>query len=188
LVTNAPSHLSVVIASIRDSAAAAWVASNLACAFAENGESSLLALVSGEQPQAGLQLNAANPALDLDLGDGCRGFSLRSTQTSHISLLDWTAASGLQVAASTAFALAIPKLRDLTRVLLIDSAPLAESSQCLELAQFSTGVVLVLDANRDSRAEIQHQADIIKRAGFRLLGAVLNNREPELPSLIERML
>ncbi len=183
LLAQAPPHLSLAIASINDPLASSWVASHLAWAFAEHGESSLVAFGRGEKLQAGLR-GTGNAALDLDLGGG-PVFQIRSTQRSHICFLEWCEGGGATV---PALALSAGKLRDLSRVLLIACEPLACSAQCIEMARGATGVLLVLNGRQDSRAEVERQTSLLKRSGLRIVGAVLNNRERPMPSAIERML
>lgn len=71
---------------------------------------------------------------------------------------------------------------------LIDCSSLKESSDLLSVAPFVDGVILVIEANRTRREQIQHAEKTIEKAQGKLLGHVLNKRTYTIPNWIYRRL
>ena len=71
---------------------------------------------------------------------------------------------------------------------LIDCSSLKESSDLLSVAPFVDGVLLVIEANRTRREQIQHAERTIEAARGKLLGHILNKRTYTIPEWIYRRL
>jgi hypothetical protein len=71
---------------------------------------------------------------------------------------------------------------------LIDCSSLKESSDLLSVAPFVDGVILVIEANRTRREQIQHAERTIEKAQGKLLGHILNKRTYMIPDWIYRRL
>jgi hypothetical protein len=71
---------------------------------------------------------------------------------------------------------------------LIDCSSLKESSDLLSVAPFVDGVILVIEANRTRREQIQHAERSIESAQGKLLGHILNKRTYTIPEWIYRRL
>lgn len=69
---------------------------------------------------------------------------------------------------------------------IIDSAPFTGVADPTNLAQAATGVVLVVEAGRTVREVAAETAEELRRAGIRVLGAVLNRRRFYIPDWIYR--
>jgi len=69
---------------------------------------------------------------------------------------------------------------------LLDGPPVVESPDCAALATLVDGVVLVLHAGRVKRPVITRAVDLLRKAGARVLGTVLNRRVHEIPGFIYR--
>jgi Mrp family chromosome partitioning ATPase len=71
---------------------------------------------------------------------------------------------------------------------LIDCSSLKKSSDLLSVAPFVDGVILVIEANRTRREQIQHAERTIEKARGKLLGHVLNKRTYTIPAWFYRRL
>jgi Mrp family chromosome partitioning ATPase len=71
---------------------------------------------------------------------------------------------------------------------LINCSSLKESGDLLSVAPFVDGVILVVEANRTRREQIQHAERAIETAQGKLLGHVLNKRTYAIPEWIYRRL
>ncbi|HTF70218.1 MAG TPA: hypothetical protein VK638_46835 [Edaphobacter sp.] len=71
---------------------------------------------------------------------------------------------------------------------LIDCSSLKESSDLLSVAPFVDGVILVIEANKTRREQIQHAERTIEAAKGKLLGHILNKRTYTIPEWIYRRL
>jgi capsular exopolysaccharide synthesis family protein len=69
---------------------------------------------------------------------------------------------------------------------IIDSAPFTGVADPTNLAQAATGVVLVVEAGRTVREVAAETTEDLRRAGIRVLGAVLNRRRFYIPDWIYR--
>ena len=69
-------------------------------------------------------------------------------------------------------------------LILIDSAPLTISPDCLAIAPRADGVVLVLEAERTRWQMARNVKESIERVGGQLLGVVFNKRRYYLPKYI----
>lgn len=87
----------------------------------------------------------------------------------------------------TAFAV-FAKLRDRYDCVLLDCGALAESVDLVGVAPASDGVVLVMEAGRTGRAQIERAAKVIRDAQSTLVGCVLNQRRYPIPAWLYRLL
>jgi succinoglycan biosynthesis transport protein ExoP len=71
---------------------------------------------------------------------------------------------------------------------LIDCSSLRESGDLLSVAPFVDGVILVVEANRTRRDQIQRAERAVEAAQGKLLGHVLNKRTYAIPGWIYRRL
>jgi Mrp family chromosome partitioning ATPase len=63
-----------------------------------------------------------------------------------------------------------------------------ESPDAAVLAEVADGVVVVVQAGRTKRPVLTRSVDLVRRAGGRVLGIVLNRRRLEIPGFIYRRL
>ncbi len=69
---------------------------------------------------------------------------------------------------------------------VIDGPPVLESPDSATLAAVADGVVIVVQANRTKRPVLIRAVDLVRKAGGRPLGSVLNRRRLEIPEFIYR--
>lgn len=69
---------------------------------------------------------------------------------------------------------------------LIDGPPILDAPDAATLAALSDGVVLVVQAGRTKKPVLARSADLLRKAGARVLGTVLNRRRMEIPDFIYR--
>ena len=70
--------------------------------------------------------------------------------------------------------------------IVIDGPPVLESPDAAMLAAVADGVVLVVQAGRTKRPVLTRSVDLLRKAGGRVLGIVLNRRRLEIPEFIYR--
>jgi len=71
---------------------------------------------------------------------------------------------------------------------LLDCPPLSVSPEALILAPMVDGIVLVIEAERDTRKQINSARKMIEMSGGRVLGFVLSNRQYPIPYSIFKWL
>jgi Mrp family chromosome partitioning ATPase len=71
---------------------------------------------------------------------------------------------------------------------LIDSPPLLASGEALSVARLVDGYIVVVEANRTQKKQIEYVESQIELAGGKLLGFVLNKRRYLIPEAIFRHL
>ena len=69
---------------------------------------------------------------------------------------------------------------------VIDVPPILESPEGAALAAVADGTILVVHAGRTKRPVLARSADLLRKAGARVLGTVLNRRRLEIPDFIYR--
>jgi Mrp family chromosome partitioning ATPase len=69
---------------------------------------------------------------------------------------------------------------------VLDGPPLLESPDAAALATLADGVLLVIGAGRTKRPVIQRAVELLRKAGAKPLGSVLNRRRLEIPEFIYR--
>ncbi len=72
--------------------------------------------------------------------------------------------------------------------IVLDGPPVLESPDAAPLAAVADGVVVVVQAGRTKRPVLTRSVDLLRRAGSRMLGIVLNRRRLEIPGFIYRRL
>jgi len=82
----------------------------------------------------------------------------------------------------------IAELRKAFDFVIIDAAPLGQSSDAFALCQYIDGVVLVLEAAKTRTESAKVVESNLKAAGIPILGAVLNKRTFPIPELIYKRL
>jgi Mrp family chromosome partitioning ATPase len=70
--------------------------------------------------------------------------------------------------------------------IVLDGPPLLESPDAAPLGSVADGVVVVVQAGRTKRPVLTRSVDLLRRAGGRVLGVVLNRRRLEIPGFIYR--
>lgn len=73
------------------------------------------------------------------------------------------------------------------RLVLVECPPLRESSSIAALAPLVDGVIVVIEANKTTRAQAQRLAQTIETAGGRVFGYILNKQKYAVPSSIYQM-
>lgn len=69
---------------------------------------------------------------------------------------------------------------------IVDGPPIVESPDTATLAGLVDGVILVLHAGRAKRPVVARAVEMLRKAGGRVLGTVLNRRVHEIPGFIYR--
>ena len=70
--------------------------------------------------------------------------------------------------------------------IILDGPPVLESPVAATLAALADGALLVVQAGRTKRPVLGRAVDLLRRAGARVLGTVLNRRRLEIPGFIYR--
>jgi Mrp family chromosome partitioning ATPase len=70
--------------------------------------------------------------------------------------------------------------------IIVDGPPVLESPDSAALAVAVDGVVMVVQAGRTKRPVLTRSVDLLRKAGARVLGTVLNRRRLEIPGFIYR--
>ncbi|MBI5709179.1 MAG: hypothetical protein HZC42_02600 [Candidatus Eisenbacteria bacterium] len=70
--------------------------------------------------------------------------------------------------------------------IVLDGPPVLESPDAAPLAAVVDGIVVVVRAGRTKRPVLSRAVDLLRRAGARVLGSVLNRRRLEIPEFIYR--
>jgi len=79
-------------------------------------------------------------------------------------------------------------LRDRYDCILLDWGSLQASVNLLRLASAADGVVLVIEAGRTAKEQVEHAVQVIREARGTLLGFVLNKRRYPIPGWLYRRL
>lgn len=69
---------------------------------------------------------------------------------------------------------------------VLDGPPVLAAPECVELASFADGVVLVVQSGSAKRPVVSRAAGLLRAGGARVLGTVLNRRRHEIPEFIYR--
>ena len=69
---------------------------------------------------------------------------------------------------------------------VVDLAPVLYASESSSLAAVVDGVVVVIEAGRTKKPVLTRGVDLLRKAGARVLGSVLNLRQLEIPEFIYR--
>ena len=83
---------------------------------------------------------------------------------------------------------ALAGLRDRYDCILLDSGSLQVSANLLRLAPAADGVVLVVEAGRTAKEQVERAVRVIREARGTLIGFILNKRRYPLPGWLYRML
>ena len=75
---------------------------------------------------------------------------------------------------SSNFAKLIPALKDVFDYIIVDTAPLGQVIDCAVIAQYLDGVVMVVDATKNSYKLERRVRNQLQKAGGKVLGVVLN--------------
>ena len=67
---------------------------------------------------------------------------------------------------------------------IVDGPPVLESPDSASLGAVADGVVLIVQAGRTKRPVVTRAVDLLRKAGGRVLGTVLNRRRLEIPGFI----
>jgi len=70
--------------------------------------------------------------------------------------------------------------------IIVDGPPVLESPDAASFAGAAHGVVMVVQAGRTKRPVLSRSVDLLRKAGARVLGTVLNRRRLEIPGFIYR--
>ena len=70
--------------------------------------------------------------------------------------------------------------------IVIDGPPVLYASESSTLAALADGVVIVVEAGRTKKPVLARCVDMLRKAGARVLGSVLNRRQLEIPEFIYR--
>jgi len=143
-------------------------------------------------------VHARRPALSLDLTPGARrsifgrgrdekarvAAAARAARLSVLPLGDATRRSGV-ISPQSARELVDAVAGDFDW-LILDGPPVLESPQSAPLSAIADAVVVVAQAGRTKRPVLTRSVDLLRQAGARVLGTVLNRRRLEIPGFIYR--
>jgi capsular exopolysaccharide synthesis family protein len=79
-----------------------------------------------------------------------------------------------ELLSSSNFAKLIPALKDVFDYIIVDTAPLGQVIDCAVIAQYLDGVVMVVDASKNSYKLERRIRNQIHKAGGKVLGVALN--------------
>lgn len=79
-------------------------------------------------------------------------------------------------------------LRDRFGAVVLDCGPLLSSSDLPKLGHLVDGTIVVVEAGRSSRPQIEHALEVLSLAGSELKGFVLNRRTYPIPDRVYRWL
>jgi len=154
-----------------------WVVSKLAWAFNEARQSVAVVDVSDQRRSSQADV-----------------FGLDSAPTQDGDLRRWSVTGDLLVAApQNPGDLDVGKAElshwiRAGRSVLVDCKPVSSSSQVLQLASVLTGVVIVVQAERQRHQVLASAITSIERTGVPVLGTVLNRRRNYIPGFLYRIL
>ena len=69
---------------------------------------------------------------------------------------------------------------------VIDAPPVLYAAESASLAALADGVVVVVEAGRTKKPVLSRSVDLLRKAGGRVIGSVLNRRQLEIPEFIYR--
>lgn len=72
--------------------------------------------------------------------------------------------------------------------ILLDAPPALETPESAAMGALADGVVVVIQAGRTKQPVVSRTVDLLRKAGARILGTVLNRRRLEIPGFIYRRL
>lgn len=70
--------------------------------------------------------------------------------------------------------------------IIVDGPPVLESPNAAALASVADGVAVVVQAGRTKRPVLSRSVDLLRKAGARVVGTILNRRRLEIPGFIYR--
>jgi Mrp family chromosome partitioning ATPase len=70
--------------------------------------------------------------------------------------------------------------------IVVDGPPVLYASDAAGIGAIADGVVVVIEAGRTKRPVLSRAVDLLRKAGARVLGSVLNRRQLEIPEFIYR--
>ncbi len=82
----------------------------------------------------------------------------------------------------------LQRLRERFGVVVLDCGPLLSSSDLPKLGHLVDGAIVVVEAGRSTRPQIEHALEILSLAGADLRGFVLNRRTYPIPERVYRWL
>ena len=79
-------------------------------------------------------------------------------------------------------------MRSRYTVVVIDGPPVLACREAAVASRVADGTLLVVEAERTSRADIEQARDVLAQLGATMLGVVLNKRQRRVPRFVERMI
>jgi Mrp family chromosome partitioning ATPase len=70
--------------------------------------------------------------------------------------------------------------------IVFDGPPVLEAADAAPIAAVADGVIIVVESGRTKRPVLQRAVELLRKAGGRVLGSVLNRRRLEIPEFIYR--
>jgi Mrp family chromosome partitioning ATPase len=178
-LSNPDESLCIAVSSTCRGEGVSWVTAMLTCAIAEDNHSVLLIDYNRARPSQkrnfGVDQLTGEPIAEVD------GANLYRTSSLAVGIM--TPANGKASGKDSAFSMraALPSLRQSNKVILIDCEATRESSDLLELAPATDGVIFVVEAERERREVVARNLEWLRRAGLRVFGVVLNKRKRYIP-------
>ena len=154
------------------------VASNLAVAFAETGRSVVVVNSDFRRPVVSSILTDERPALPAGLAGIDRlnaAAYLSPTKVPGVQLLDLSSLGGTPGDLTRATVRLISTLADQVDVVVIDTPPLAVTTEALDFVPVSNVVVLVARIGRTATAVAQRAGELIRFGGAEQIAVALND-------------
>lgn len=184
LRSNRPDGLCVGVCSHDSGEGVSWIASKLACAFAEESSSVVL-----------FDANLSRPAQRTLFGtsqDGSPRAGVWSddspAEAAPAKILIATPSAPSAPPSTANVLVALRELRSANPVVVVDCEPLGCSAQALQLAETLDGVLFVVEAEHHRRQVIAKSLELLNRAHVPVLGTVLSKRKQYIPQLIYKLL
>jgi Mrp family chromosome partitioning ATPase len=163
------------------------VAAQLALAVARDGRARVL-LVDAHARRAALSVEAAEPGPDAKEAKRSRAETdMDREAVSRVLVLplpeEFRGPGGIPAQAMRQL---LDSAEPVFDWIIVDGPPVLESPDAAPLSALVDGVVLVVQAGRTKRPVIARSVELLRKAGARVLGTVLNRRRLEIPGFIYR--
>lgn len=158
-----------------------WVTSKLACAIAEQKESVVVLDANLARPTQRELFGITDAIPEIDLRSGSLNNQIVVASPVERSMKGTGSLSESVTSALT-------DLRSLTRIVLADCEPIADSAEVLHISSQLDGVLFIVQAEHQRKEVIGRTLQSLKRAQIPILGTVLTQRRHYIPTPVYRIL
>lgn len=159
------------------------VTANLAVSFAQAGKRTILVSADLRRPSIHDYFDLKNEVGLMDALDP--DFPLeRALKSCGISNLRVMPSGGIppnptEVLGSARLSRLMDSLAEISDIVIVDAPPVLGLADASTFAHRTDGVVFVVDVHETTRRQLSHSADQLRKAGGRIIGAVVNRIQPE---------